>query len=90
MKKLVDKKYTVSIDPALSSEVENYIKEHPQVSKSSIFEQGLRLWHEERVRQQWQDYYDNLAASEKEEDKAWVALGRRAAQVEADKERKDW
>ncbi len=40
---------TVTVDPDMLEEVDGYLQEHPEVDRSGIVDEALRLWYANRL-----------------------------------------
>lgn len=74
-------KISVSVDAALLQEIDVFIQQHPDVTRSAIVEDALRLW---RLRQREEalllQYTTPLTPEQDEEQAVWTAFQRSAAQ----------
>lgn len=73
-------KVGATLDPDLVAAVDRFVDEHPEVDRSAVIDDALRLWY---ARQQEQAMERQLLAApsarEREEAKAWTSIRRAAA-----------
>lgn len=74
-------KISVSVDPALLHEVDTFIQGHPDLTRSAVIDQALRLWRrQQREEALIRQYTTPLTADQEEEQTAWNAFHRAAAE----------
>ena len=75
-------KISVSVDAALLHDVDAFLQQHPDLTRSAVIDQALRLWRlrlreEALIRQ----YTTSLTPEQEEEQGAWNAFHRTASQT---------
>lgn len=74
-------KISVSVDPTLLHEVDSFIAQNPDVTRSAVIDQALRLWRlQQREEALIRQYTTPLTPDQEEEQEAWDALHRGAIQ----------
>ncbi len=76
-------RFTVTVDPSVSRELNRAQKGPPSRSRSEIVEEALRLWLRrralDRLEHATEEYYRSLTEGERDEDREWDELAARAA-----------
>ncbi|GEM_PF-3246390 len=76
-------RFTVTVDPAVSRELNRAQKGPPSRSRSEIVEEALRLWLRRRAHNRLdratEEYYRSLTQVEQDEDREWDELAARSA-----------
>ena len=76
-------KVTASIDAELVKNIDEFLKESKDRSRSQLIEDVLRKWQKEQKRQeiesQIEKYYLSLSKKEREEDRNWREIATQSA-----------
>jgi hypothetical protein len=65
-------KVGATVDPAILTAVDAFIRDHPELDRSAVIEEALRLWwaREQDRQMEWQ-FSESPSESEREERDAW-------------------
>ena len=78
-------KVTASLDAELVKNMDEFLKESKDRSRSQLIENALRKWQKEQRRQkiesQIEEYYLSLSHEEREEDRTWGEIADQSAQA---------
>jgi metal-responsive CopG/Arc/MetJ family transcriptional regulator len=76
-------KVTASLDAELIENIDEFLKESRDRSRSQLIEEALRMWQQEQKRQeiesQVEEYYLSLSSKEREEDRDWSEIATQSA-----------
>jgi metal-responsive CopG/Arc/MetJ family transcriptional regulator len=73
-------KIGATVDPALLATVDAFIRDHPELDRSAVIDDALRLWwaREQDRQMEWQ-FSETLTDAEREERDAWHRIQDEAA-----------
>jgi metal-responsive CopG/Arc/MetJ family transcriptional regulator len=76
-------KVTASLDAELIENIDEFLKESRDRSRSQLIEEALRMWQQEQKRQeiesQIEEYYHSLSNKERKEDRDWSEIATQSA-----------
>ena len=76
-------KVTASLDAELVKDIDEFLKESSDRSRSQLIEDALRKWQQEQKRQeiesQVEEYYLSLSKKERNEDRNWGEIATQSA-----------
>lgn len=82
-------KVSVTVDPELLYQVDSFIKSHPALDRSKIFDEALYLWYARRQEEAMEEQYAQVPMTEEvKEIAAWRRIQAAAAEriVRSDQE----
>ena len=72
-------KITATLDPDLLAAVDAHVAAHPELDRSAVIDQALRLWQAQEVERAMQAQFETPDNVEPSERQTWDALRRAAA-----------
>ncbi len=72
-------KVTLSLPDDLLAGIDRYVASHPGMTRSGVTADALREWLREQYDAEVAAYYASLSEEEREEDRAWSAIGAASA-----------
>jgi hypothetical protein len=72
-------KITATLDPDLLAAVDAYVAEHPEMDRSAVIDEALRLWRARELERAMEAQFAEPDGVEPAERHAWDAIRRAAA-----------
>ena len=76
-------KVTISLAEPLLKAVDNYVRDHPETSRSGVCAKALLDWVKARQDEEITHYYETMSDEERAEDESWH-------KITAESARKTW